>query len=107
MKFAVHENKQIEATPEAKGACPGCGSDMVAGCGTRRVWHWASGGNGTVTIGGRMRPNGTATGKIVFQRIGKRSQLVTMTANFISPTSRRRMGGSSNFSTHTSNLRKR
>lgn len=27
--------------PGAKGTCPGCGADMVARCGTQRVWHWA------------------------------------------------------------------
>jgi hypothetical protein len=41
MKFALFEEERIEATPGAKGDCPGCGAEMVARCGTQRVWHWA------------------------------------------------------------------
>ena len=41
MKFAVADGERIEATPGAKGECPGCGAEMVARCGTQRVWHWA------------------------------------------------------------------
>ncbi len=41
MKFAVSEGKRIEATPGAKGVCPGCSAEMLARCGTRKVWHWA------------------------------------------------------------------
>ena len=41
MKYALSLNDKIEATPEAQGTCPCCGSDMVAKCGTQKVWHWA------------------------------------------------------------------
>lgn len=41
MRFAVHEGQRIEATPGAKGRCPGCGAELIARCGTRKVWHWA------------------------------------------------------------------
>ena len=41
MKYALSLNDKIEATPEVRGTCPCCGSDMVAKCGTQKVWHWA------------------------------------------------------------------
>lgn len=41
MRFAIQDETKIEATPKAKGKCPGCGADLVARCGTRKVWHWA------------------------------------------------------------------
>ncbi len=41
MKFAVADGERIEATPGAKGKCPGCGAPMTARCGSERVWHWA------------------------------------------------------------------
>ncbi len=41
MHFALSENRRIEATPRAAGVCPGCGAEMLARCGTKKVWHWA------------------------------------------------------------------
>lgn len=41
MRFAVHEGQRIDATPGTKGQCPGCGAELIARCGTRKVWHWA------------------------------------------------------------------
>ncbi|MCF2870778.1 hypothetical protein L0664_06840 [Octadecabacter sp. G9-8] len=41
MRFAIQDETKIEATPKAVGKCPGCGADLVARCGTRKVWHWA------------------------------------------------------------------
>ena len=41
MRLAVHDGARIQATPKAKGTCPACGADMIAKCGTIKVWHWA------------------------------------------------------------------
>lgn len=41
MRFAVHNDLRIEAMPGAKGKCPGCDADLIARCGTKKVWHWA------------------------------------------------------------------
>lgn len=41
MRFAIQNNSRIEATPGARGICPGCSDDLVAKCGERRTWHWA------------------------------------------------------------------
>lgn len=42
MRFALSKEKQrIEATPGALGVCPGCNAEMLARCGTKKVWHWA------------------------------------------------------------------
>lgn len=45
MKFAVHNNKKIEAAKGAKGCCPSCGSELTAKCGEIKVHHWAHKGN--------------------------------------------------------------
>lgn len=41
MKFALSKDLRVEATPGASGLCLGCGSNMIARCGTKKVWHWA------------------------------------------------------------------
>ena len=42
MRFALsNEEERIEATPRALGVCPGCNAEMLARCGTKKVWHWA------------------------------------------------------------------
>ncbi|WP_233417046.1 competence protein CoiA [Halovulum marinum] len=41
MRFAIVDKARVEATPGARGSCPGCGADLVAKCGDRKVWHWA------------------------------------------------------------------
>ena len=41
MKFALRADQRIEATPNALGVCPCCGTEMIAKCGNRKVWHWA------------------------------------------------------------------
>ncbi|MEQ8401340.1 MAG: competence protein CoiA family protein [Roseibium album] len=41
MRFAVRDNQRIEATPGARGRCPGCGAEVIAKCGSRKIWHWA------------------------------------------------------------------
>lgn len=41
MRFALLNGQRVEATPGALGVCPGCNTDMIARCGTKKVWHWA------------------------------------------------------------------
>lgn len=41
MRFAIQNDSRIEATPRARGTCPGCKGELVAKCGTIKVWHWA------------------------------------------------------------------
>ncbi|WP_414727760.1 competence protein CoiA [Yoonia sp.] len=41
MRFAISNNTRLDANPGASGKCPACGAEMVARCGSRRVWHWS------------------------------------------------------------------
>jgi hypothetical protein len=41
MRFALLNDKRIEATKGAKGVCPCCGSELVAKCGEIKVHHWS------------------------------------------------------------------
>lgn len=45
MKFALVNGNRVEATKEAKGQCPSCGSDLIAKCGELKANHWAHKGN--------------------------------------------------------------
>lgn len=41
MKFALIDNKRVEAEPKLKGLCPGCGQPVIPKCGNIKVHHWA------------------------------------------------------------------
>lgn len=41
MKYALVGGVRQEATPKLLGACIGCGSPMIAKCGTVKLHHWA------------------------------------------------------------------
>ena len=41
MKYALQDNAKAEATPGANGICACCGRELVAKCGSQKVWHWA------------------------------------------------------------------
>ena len=41
MRFAIQNNSRVEATRGARGICPGCGDDLLAKCGERKIRHWA------------------------------------------------------------------
>lgn len=45
MKYAIVENKKVEATKGVKGTCPNCGFDLIAKCGELKVNHWSHKGN--------------------------------------------------------------
>ena len=40
-KFALVNGDKTEAQPGMQGTCINCPSDMIAKCGTVKVWHWA------------------------------------------------------------------
>ncbi|TSJ36560.1 competence protein [Mucilaginibacter corticis] len=41
MRFALINNKRVEAEPNLTGICAGCGMQVIAKCGTQRIHHWA------------------------------------------------------------------
>jgi competence protein CoiA len=41
MRFALMDQERHEAQPGLRGVCPNCGSEVIAKCGQRRVWHWS------------------------------------------------------------------
>ena len=41
MRFALSQDRRIEATPGAVGICPGCANELLARCGEKNAWHWA------------------------------------------------------------------
>lgn len=41
MRFALINNRQVEAEPGLSGSCPGCDEPVIAKCGTHRIHHWA------------------------------------------------------------------
>jgi len=41
MRFALIDDKRVEAGPGLKGSCPGCAQPVIAKCGTQRIHHWA------------------------------------------------------------------
>lgn len=41
MRYALVEGVRQEAVPKLRGSCIGCGSPMIAKCGTKKFHHWA------------------------------------------------------------------
>ncbi|AMN40481.1 competence protein CoiA [Rhodoplanes sp. Z2-YC6860] len=41
MKFAIIQEQRREAQPGLSGTCPSCKAEVIAKCGSLRVWHWA------------------------------------------------------------------
>lgn len=41
MKFAIIDGDKAEATKGATGFCQSCGAEVIAKCGTQKIWHWA------------------------------------------------------------------
>jgi competence protein CoiA len=41
MRFALVDDKLVEAESKLKGLCPGCSQSVIAKCGTQKVHHWA------------------------------------------------------------------
>jgi len=47
MRYALVNNKRVEASHGLSALCPACAQPMVAKCGDRRVHHWAYRGRRT------------------------------------------------------------
>jgi competence protein CoiA len=45
MKYALVNGQRVEAFPKGKGTCRKCNGEVIAKCGTRRVYHWAHWGD--------------------------------------------------------------
>ena len=41
MKWAIKNKTRIEATPKVKAKCPICNEEVIAKCGSIKIWHWA------------------------------------------------------------------
>ena len=41
MLYAKVGVKKLRASPELKGICPVCGTDVIPKCGSLVTWHWA------------------------------------------------------------------
>lgn len=41
MIWALKGNERITATPKDKANCPLCNEEVIAKCGTIKIWHWA------------------------------------------------------------------
>ncbi len=41
MRFALIDNKRVEAKFGLKGICPGCSQPVIAKCGSQRIHHWS------------------------------------------------------------------
>ena len=41
MKYAIVNEKRVEARPRLRGICQCCGEETIAKCGQHVVWHWA------------------------------------------------------------------
>lgn len=44
MQYAEVDGHRTGPSPKRRGACPTCGAEVLAKCGTRKVWHWAHAG---------------------------------------------------------------
>ena len=41
MQYANVNGERREASPNAKGECPLCGSEVISKCGNIKIHHWA------------------------------------------------------------------
>jgi competence protein CoiA len=47
MKFATVEGRRASAQPGLRGECPCCRTEVIAKCGSYKIWHWACKSKGT------------------------------------------------------------
>lgn len=45
MMFALVDGQRRLAAPDTRGTCPSCHGEVVAKCGSIRIWHWAHAAN--------------------------------------------------------------
>ena len=41
MQWAIKDGEKILANPKEKAICPICNSEVIAKCGSIKVWHWS------------------------------------------------------------------
>lgn len=41
MRWAIKDNKRVEAEPKLKAICPICNEEVISKCGLIKVWHWS------------------------------------------------------------------
>ncbi|MGO4513951.1 competence protein CoiA [Bradyrhizobium sp. 2TAF36] len=41
MKYALAAGQRVEASPDGRATCPTCNGEVIAKCGSYRIWHWA------------------------------------------------------------------
>lgn len=41
MIWAIKDSKRIKSSPKLKASCPICGEEVLAKCGSIKIWHWA------------------------------------------------------------------
>ena len=41
MRYALRADQKVEATPGGAAVCQCCGSEVIAKCGQKKIWHWA------------------------------------------------------------------
>jgi competence CoiA-like predicted nuclease len=41
MQWALKNNEKITATPKDKASCPLCNEEVIAKCGSIKIWHWS------------------------------------------------------------------
>ena len=41
MEYALYNGLRTAAQPALKGICEHCGGDVIAKCGSKKIWHWA------------------------------------------------------------------
>lgn len=41
MEFALVNGSRSRALPGWRGSCPHCGDEVIAKCGSTKIWHWA------------------------------------------------------------------
>ena len=41
MIWANKNNERIKATPKDKANCPICNEEVIAKCGSIKIWHWS------------------------------------------------------------------
>lgn len=41
MEYALYKGLRTAAQPALKGLCEHCGGEVIAKCGSKKIWHWA------------------------------------------------------------------
>lgn len=47
MEYALYNGLRTAARPALKGLCEHCGGEVIAKCGSKKIWHWAHVSNET------------------------------------------------------------